>query len=75
MTAAVVWSVLMIVGSALYLAGEVNGRRAERKLGRHRVGRRNSYDAFEALTLTAANDDLSDNDRWSRKAAHLEVVR
>jgi hypothetical protein len=74
MTAALVWAILILAGSGLYLAGEINGRRSERRLGRARIGRANSVVALEAVSMNDAAE-LADNDRWSRKVTRLEVIR
>lgn len=78
MTAAVVWSILILAGSGLYLAGEVHGRRSERRV-RERMRRRLAELTYDELTIRLANADpaeLADNARWSRNVARrFEVVR
>lgn len=74
MTAAIVWTVLILIGCGIYLAGDVNGRRAvweKRRRDRRRIAER----AYEEVTLLGLCDELADNERWSRKAPSLEVVR
>ena len=78
MTAAFVWAILILAGSGLFLAGEVSGRRAERRV-RERMRRRLAELAYDELSLRLANADaaeLADNTRWSRNVARrFEVVR
>ena len=78
MTAAIVWAVLILVGSALYLAGEIEGRRRERRV-RERMRRRLAELAYDELTIRLANADaadLADNAPWSRNVTRrFEVVR
>jgi hypothetical protein len=77
-TAAIVWAVLILAGSALYLAGEIEGRRRERRV-RERMRRRLAELAYDELTIRLANADaadLADNARWSRNMTRrFEVVR
>ena len=78
MTAAIVWSILILVGSGLYLAGELEGRRKERRV-RERMRRRLAQHAYDEMTIRLANADmadLADNTRWSRNVTRrFEVIR
>jgi tRNA A37 N6-isopentenylltransferase MiaA len=78
MTAALLWAIIILGGSALFLAGEVEGRRRERRV-RERMRRRLAELAYDELTIRLANADaadLADNARWSRNVTRrFEVVR
>jgi hypothetical protein len=78
MTAALLWAIIILGGSALFLAGEVEGRRRERRV-RERMRRRLAELAYDELTIRLANADaadLADNARWSRNMTRrFEVVR
>lgn len=76
MTAAIVWSILILVGSGLYLAGEVHGRRSvwQRQRRKHRQIAEQACEEVSFLGLLD-EDALADNDRWSRKVRHFEVDR